>query len=152
MNFLKINRKSYSINKKMITKTVFLSLTIIASMMLMSNSNQIGNYEETIATTSYEVKEISFGVRGNCGMCKKTIEKAALSVQGVETAKWDKEKKKIDVTYDAARTNEMAIHKAIAASGYDTDKVKGSDDAYEDLPGCCKYDHEMEMNQSSSNN
>jgi mercuric ion binding protein len=40
----------------------------------------------------------------------------------------------------------MAIHTAIAASGYDTEKVAGSEAAYKDLPGCCKYDHEMVMN------
>jgi hypothetical protein len=42
----------------------------------------------------------------------------------------------------------MTIHKAIAASGYDTEKVMGDEDAYEGLPGCCKYDHDMMMNQS----
>lgn len=42
----------------------------------------------------------------------------------------------------------MSIHTAIAASGYDTEKVEGSEDAHKTLPGCYKYDHEMEMNQS----
>ena len=41
----------------------------------------------------------------------------------------------------------MSIHNAIAASGYDTEKVFGNLDAYNSLPGCCQYDHEMEMNQ-----
>ena len=30
-----------------------------------------------------------FMVYGNCEMCKKTIEKAALSIKGVKMAKWD---------------------------------------------------------------
>jgi len=34
----------------------------------------------------------SYGVRGNCGICKNTIEKAANSVEGVTTANWDKDK------------------------------------------------------------
>ncbi len=89
----------------------------------------------------------SFGVRGNCGMCKETIEKAANSVEGVSKAVWDKEQKKIEVSFDSSKTNEMAIHEAIAASGYDTEKVNGSKAAYKKLPGCCKYDHDMEMNQ-----
>ena len=42
----------------------------------------------------------------------------------------------------------MAIHNAIAASGYDTEKVAGNEEAYDGLPGCCKYDHNMAMNQS----
>ncbi len=57
-------------------------------------------------------------------------------------------KKKIDVSFDDSKTNAMAIHKAIAASGYDTEKVAGSDDAYKNLPDCCQYDHSMAMNQS----
>jgi mercuric ion binding protein len=28
--------------------------------------------------------------------------------------------------------------------------VAGSEEAYEGLPGCCKYDHEMMMNQSGA--
>jgi hypothetical protein len=42
----------------------------------------------------------------------------------------------------------MVIHNAIAASGYDTEKVVGDLEAYDGLPGCCKYDHAMDMNQS----
>jgi copper chaperone CopZ len=91
---------------------------------------------------------ISFGVRGNCGMCKKTIEKAVNAVDGVTKAVWDVDKKKIDVSFDDSKTDEMAIHHAIAASGYDTEKVLGDLNAYNNLPGCCQYDHEMAMNQN----
>ena len=42
----------------------------------------------------------------------------------------------------------MSIHEAIALSGYDTDKVSGNLDTYNNLPGCCQYDHEMKMNLS----
>jgi hypothetical protein len=52
------------------------------------------------------------------------------------------------VSFDDTKTTAMAIHNAIAASRYDTEKVAGSEDAYQNLPGCCKYDHEMTMNQS----
>ncbi|WP_337994739.1 heavy-metal-associated domain-containing protein [Polaribacter ponticola] len=89
--------------------------------------------------------DLSFGVRGNCGMCKRTIEKAVNNIEGIANVIWDKNKKKIDVSFNKAKTNEMAIHKAIAASGYDTDKVLGNEEAYKGLPGCCKYDHSMEM-------
>ena len=36
--------------------------------------------------------DLSFGVRGNCGMCKSTIEKAANRVDGVASANWDVDK------------------------------------------------------------
>ncbi len=80
-------------------------------------------------------------------MCQHTIEKAANGVAGVASAHWDVDKKVIDVAFDGSKTDLMAIHNAIAASGYDTDKVSGSEAAYSDLPGCCQYDHSMSINQ-----
>ena len=46
-------------------------------------------------------KTEKFEVKGNCGMCEKRIEKAALSVDGVLAADWDKETKMIDVKFDS---------------------------------------------------
>ncbi|NER16266.1 heavy-metal-associated domain-containing protein [Spongiivirga citrea] len=132
-------------------KKVILSVAVIALLGLTSCKNE--TKKETDTTTKEISREVamtdlSFGVRGNCGMCKSTIEKAANSVDGVASANWDVDKKKIDVSYDDDKTDAMAIHKAIAASGYDTEKVSGSKEAYKNLPGCCQYDHEMVMNQS----
>jgi len=53
------------------------------------------------------------------------------------------------VSFDSSKTNKMEIQKAVAASGYDTEKVQGNLEAYDNLPGCCKYDHSMKMNQNS---
>ncbi|PWI29013.1 heavy metal transporter [Flavobacteriaceae bacterium LYZ1037] len=130
---------------------VILSVALIAAMGLTSCKNEAKQEVETTTTeVSQEITmaDLSFGVRGNCGMCKTTIEKAANSVEGVSSANWDVDKKKIDVSFDDTKTDAMAIHNAIAASGYDTEKATGNLDAYENLPGCCKYDHDMEMNQS----
>ena len=135
-------------------KKVILCLSMIAMIGLTGCNNQEKKQTESPATeTSKEVamKNSSFGVRGNCGMCKNTIEKAANSVVGVTNANWDGNKKKIDVSFDESKTDLMTIHKAIAASGYDTEKVAGSEEAYKNLPGCCQYDHSMEMNQSGEN-
>tara|TARA_R110002072_G_scaffold62303_1_gene156077 strand:- start:267 stop:716 length:450 start_codon:yes stop_codon:yes gene_type:complete len=130
-------------------KKVLLSIAVLAVIGMTSCKNQTEEKQETTETNE-EVKEIAmsettFGVRGNCGMCKKTIETAANSVEGVAAANWDIDLKKIDVKYDDTKTDEMAIHNAIAASGYDTDQVAGSEEAYKELPNCCQYDHEMEM-------
>ena len=132
-------------------KKVILSVAVIVAMGLTSCKNETKKVEETTTTeVSKEIAmtDLSFGVRGNCGMCKSTIEKGANSVEGVASANWDVDKKKIDVSFDDTKTDAMAIHKAIAASGYDTEKVAGSEEAYKNLPGCCQYDHEMAMNQS----
>ncbi|MBQ0786703.1 MAG: heavy-metal-associated domain-containing protein [Oceanihabitans sp.] len=134
-------------------KKIILSLAVLATMSLTSCKNETKQKTET---TTAEVSEemamtdISFGVRGNCGMCKSTIEKATNGVAGVSQANWDVDKKKMEVSFDNTKTDALAIHNAIAASGYDTDKVLGSEKAYENLPGCCKYDHEMRMNTSGA--
>jgi copper chaperone CopZ len=80
-----------------------------------------------------------FKVYGNCGMCEKRIEKAA-KIEGVTVADWDVDTKMLSVTFDAAKVKPGQIHKAVAAVGHDTDKVKADDAVYNDLHGCCQYD------------
>jgi copper chaperone CopZ len=129
-------------------KRVILSVAVIALLGVTSCKNNTKEATEPTPTEMPQdiaMTDISFGVRGNCGMCKKTIEKAVNNVEGVVKSNWDVDNKKIDVSFDDTKTEVMAIHEAIAASGYDTEKVAGSEEAYEGLPGCCKYDHTMEM-------
>lgn len=130
-------------------KKVIFSVAIVAAMVFTgckSEKKESTKVEQT--GTKVAVTDASFGVRGNCGMCKKTIETAANSVEGVTSATWDKTKKKIDVSFDTSKTDVKTVEAAIANSGYDTENVIGNLDAYNGLPGCCKYDHEMKMNQT----
>jgi copper chaperone CopZ len=131
-------------------KKYFLCLLSTVAISFTSCSKEIKKDTTTPTEMSKEVAEleISFGVRGNCGMCKSTIEEAANSVEVVSKADWDVDLKKIKVSLINNKTNIMSIHEAIALSGYDTDKVSGNLDAYNNLPGCCQYDHEMKMNLS----
>jgi len=78
-------------------------------------------------------------VYGNCGMCEKTIEGAANQKKKVE-ADWDKTTKMLTVTYDQKATNLDDILQKIADSGYDSDKFRASDEKYQQLHGCCKYE------------
>jgi len=133
-------------------KKVILSMAVIAVLIFTSCKNEA---KKEMKTTTTEVSvaavktNLTFGVRGNCGMCKNTIEKAANSVEGVSSAIWDVDQKKIDISFDNGKADALAIHKAIAASGYDTEQLTGNEEAYDGLPGCCKYDHEMVMNVST---
>ena len=151
MNFSKKNHEHKNKNVIDVSKKVILSVAVIAALGLTSCKNETKKETETTTTEMSKdmaMTELSFGVRGNCGMCKNTIEKAANGVEGVASANWDVDKKKIDVSFDDTKTDAMTIHKAIAASGYDTEKVAGNEEAYKNLPGCCQYNHEMMMNQS----
>ncbi len=130
-------------------KKSILYLLFTVAIGFISCNKEIKKDTTTPTEISNELAEleISFGVRGNCGMCKSTIEDAANSVEGVAKAVWDVDQKKIKISLLNNKTNIMSIHQAIALSGYDTEKVTGNLDAYNNLPGCCQYDHEMTMNQ-----
>lgn len=76
---------------------------------------------------------------GNCGMCKKTIEKAA-NLKDVATVVWNKDTKMAILTYDSKQTSQNEILKNIAKAGYDSDKFNAKNEDYDNLPGCCQYD------------
>ena len=80
----------------------------------------------------------SFQVSGNCGMCKSRIEKAAKAA-GATEATWNEDTKQLKVSYATGTTVE-AIQKQLAAVGHDNAGAKASDDVYNKLHGCCKYD------------
>ena len=79
-------------------------------------------------------------VKGNCEMCESRIEKAVKGIDGVSKADWDKTTKKLEVTFDDAKTSVNKIEVAVAKVGHDTAQQKASDDVYNKLPDCCKYE------------
>ncbi len=86
-------------------------------------------------------------VSGECGMCQKKIEKAAKEA-GASFASWSSETKVLDLKYDAKKTDRTKIQQAVARAGYDTQDVKATDEAYDNLHSCCKY----ERTSASDNN
>ena len=78
-------------------------------------------------------------VFGNCGMCKKTIEKAG-TVNKESSVIWDMDTKIATITYDEKKTNKEAVLKKIALAGYDNASFLAPDDVYNNLHGCCQYD------------
>jgi copper chaperone CopZ len=85
------------------------------------------------------VKTEMFKAYGNCDMCKARIEKAANSVDGVNSADWNLDSKMVKVSFDMEKTNIHMVHMAIAKAGHDTEMHKASDEVYNKLPACCKY-------------
>lgn len=94
-----------------------------------------------IATTSFsqKTKTETFQVSGNCGMCETKIEKAAKAA-GASYAEWNKDTKIMTVKYNSTSSNLAKIQKSIADVGYDNAGAKATDDTYDKLHGCCKYD------------
>ncbi|PKP10420.1 MAG: ATPase [Bacteroidetes bacterium HGW-Bacteroidetes-4] len=87
-----------------------------------------------------QAKTEKFEVKGNCGMCENRIEKAAKAVEGVTTADWNQETKMLEVSFDESKTTVHKVQMAIAKVGHDTPMHKATDEVYNELPGCCKYD------------
>jgi copper chaperone CopZ len=108
----------------------------------LENEAEISNPEKAETIVELMGTETTFGVKGNCKMCKKTIETAALSLDGVHKAVWDVETKQIDLVYDDQLVELMTPHNTIANSGYSTELVDLNKEAYDNLPMCCQYNPE----------
>ena len=88
-----------------------------------------------------EIKEAEIKVNGVCDMCKKRIEKA-VDLEEVKYAKWDKRDKILTIAFDSTITAD-SLQKRIALAGHDNEKYKAPDEAYENLPKCCYYRHNV---------
>ena len=81
-----------------------------------------------------------FKVWGKCDMCKTLIEKTVKSIEGIKTARWNVVSGKMKIKFNPELTNLDDIHKAIALVGYDTELYKATDESYNNLHFCCKYE------------
>ena len=79
-------------------------------------------------------------VNGNCEDCQKRIQKAAYSVPGVKSASWNIETHQLSLIINEEKTSALAVKKAIANVGHDTDEVKATNEVYEKLHHCCLYE------------
>lgn len=98
-----------------------------------------------------QTKTSSFKVAGECGTCKKKIEKAAKAA-GASYALWNVDTKMLTVKYADAATGKSKIEEAIAGAGYDTPDVKATDEAYKSLDECCQYQRTSATAQSCCDN
>jgi len=84
----------------------------------------------------------TFEVNGNCEQCKKRIEKAAFSISGVKMALWNIETHEMVVMINEEKCSLLDVKKAVATIGHDTKEFKATDEVYEKLNHCCKYERE----------
>ncbi len=98
-----------------------------------------GFFATTLSFAQGTMKKETIKVWGNCGMCKKVIERSAKSA-GATKANWNEDSKKLYVTYALNKTSGTKIQEKIAKSGYDTQDFTAELAAFNKLPGCCQYD------------
>ena len=128
-------------------KYIYLLISVLTVVSCMNNKQPEVKVIEVPATKTAEIikSDVTFGVRGNCGMCKSTIESATMSIEGVDTASWSTESKMISINVSTEINDQFIndIHNAIAKSGYDTELSTALDEDYDKLPMCCKYNRDM---------
>jgi len=128
-------------------KFIYLLFSVLTISSCMNNKEPEVKIVEVSTTKTAEItkSDVSFGVRGNCGMCKSTIESATMSIEGVDTASWSTESKMLSINVSTEINDQFIndIHNAIAKSGYDTELSTALDEDYDKLPMCCKYNREM---------
>jgi copper chaperone CopZ len=88
------------------------------------------------------IKE-SFNVSGKCMMCKEKIETTVKNIEGVKSAKWNVNKQSLKVKFFAEKTTLEEIQKKIANVGYDTEMYQATDETYNSLHYCCKYERKQ---------
>jgi copper chaperone CopZ len=111
----------------------------------------ISNIDISTSTQS----DYSIGVKGNCGMCKTTIEKAVKGLDFVKNAEWGIKTKILDVEFINSVNSNLdpllaaslldSLNSAINESGYETMNSTANQSSYDALPGCCKYDRDMQV-------
>jgi mercuric ion binding protein len=111
---------------------IFTAITVVISSVF--TFAQMHDHSQMTLT-----KTETFKVWGNCDLCKTRIEKAA-KIDGVNKAEWNKDTKILTLIYNPSVIKSDDILKKVAAAGHDTGKFKASDEAYNSLPGCCKYE------------
>lgn len=107
----------------------------ILGMMLLFVAFSTQAQDKKSKNAKYE-----FEVNGNCEQCQKRIQKAAFSVAGVKSASWDVESHQMSVIINEEKCSLLDVKTAIAKVGHDSDEVKTTQEVYDNLHGCCKYE------------
>lgn len=109
------------------------SAQLEGKVSMMNNDDTHHHYDEVDKV--HDMIKVS----GNCEMCQSRIEKAAKSVKGVISAKWDVDAKILHLDFDKKATSKKQISKVVAQAGHDTEFDKAPKAVYDQLPSCCLY-------------
>lgn len=117
---------------------ILILLVTFIGFSVQAQENQVRS-ELSVAKKNKNAKN-TFEVNGNCEQCQKRIQKAAFSVPGVKSALWNIETHEFSLILNEEKSSVMDVKKAIAKVGHDTKDVKATNEDYDNLHSCCKYD------------
>ncbi len=122
-----------------ITRILFPTILVLHfSAALLSAQAPVVMLQNSVTSSAATEQTETFKVLGNCDMCKRTIEKAALDT-GASQATWDMDAHLLTITFDPAKISVEAVQKAVAQVGYDNAGFKAPDTVYKRLHACCRY-------------
>ncbi len=115
------------------------TLQLVLAMVIACIIFQTANAQSDKIQRTGAIKTVTIKVYGECSMCRKTIEKAAFTVAGIQSANWNENSKQLTLTYDIFKKAAVDnVQKKIAAAGYDTESYRADDATVQKLPDCCK--------------
>lgn len=90
----------------------------------------------------------TFAVKGNCNMCKERIESTARKA-GAKTAVYSVDLQTL--TLETGNSTPVdGILKKVADAGHDNEKFKASENSYQALPDCCRYERDQQIETAAS--
>ncbi|RLD19520.1 MAG: ATPase [Bacteroidetes bacterium] len=117
-----------------IVKYSLLAFLFIASFNIQAQD------EVASAKTKGKTETLELQVSGVCGMCETRIETAVYDLKGVKSVRWDQDSGKLTTIVKKNKVTKQQIADAVAAVGHSSELAKAKKEAYDELPGCCKYD------------
>ena len=111
-----------------------LTLTFICSIIAACSALNCGNKDTSENGTTIKVNLPTI----QCTKCKKNIEKALVKIDGINKPVVDVDEKILTVNFDATKTNQEKIEKAVTLAGYQANDKPADKDAYDNLDDCCK--------------
>ena len=106
---------------------------LVAMLLFVALSSQAQEQKNKNAKHNIEVN-------GNCDMCKKRIEKAAFSVKGVKSADWHIDDHILYLIINEEKCSVTEVKQAIIKVGHDAEDLKATNEDYDKLHGCCRYE------------
>ena len=77
------------------------TIKILFAMMFAFITTQYVNAQSDKTERTVGIKTQTIKVYGECGMCKKSIEKAAYTVEGVKSVRWNEDTKVLTLKYSS---------------------------------------------------
>jgi copper chaperone CopZ len=120
--YCRLKKRNYMKAKSLLLMLLFISLAYFGMTQKINEKNTV-----VVIKTSAQ-----------CEMCKERIVSELSMRKGVKKIDLSLETQELTVIYNGVKTSEDELREAISKIGYSADDIEASQEAYENLPNCCK--------------